>query len=1021
MTANPIPKDLLSVLWKHQTEAILFALRYLRVPTKAATGLIRMPTGTGKTGVIAVLSAAIPPPGWTLILTPWKHLCVQMAGDIENRFWEDRGWRPPQTPHVHRLYPSTIAKVLARREPQLIVVATFATLVTLFKQYREKYDELAGKLAQVFIDEGHYEPAVEWGQAVKQLRRPTVLLTATPYRNDLKLFRISKKHVHHYTHAKAEADSIVRPVTFQPLGVREPTAPELATWCDAFARFWTGPAKHALHKEPRAIICCANMATVQRVTTLLRKHGIDALGLHERFTDPKKSWLKQDTPDPRSVKFDVWVHQNKLTEGLDDQRFCVVAVLHRIRNDRKLIQQIGRVLRRGREAVGRALVLFSDGLTVEKSWDNYRAFETQPDLVDPERYHQIIATVLQQQPAMEYFGGRFRHRLDTASTELPAQVLLPPSAVVRRIRAGFEWSDFTDYTSDALLLEDRILLGPGEAPFTGPFDSRLWVYAIFGNSPLLMEHSQYEIRLGAMAAVRHDDLLFAVDTEGMYPVKYLFDHTQKLNPDDLGRILGAKTIPTEVSLTNPWPVGPSVRRSTIFADDLGSTPAQLTDAVFVCATVRATVRPHPKGALPRRHYVGFQRGRISEQIRTTERAAFTLKDFIQWTAGLAQLINASNRKPPKFFRRYLSSIAPPAVVRPAFLTLNLFDGDKELADPDGEPMALADAMVAMHEVPSGKNGEPRFSSQVRYGGIENPTTHTVIAQLTYEPDRARFRFHGNELNSALLVSRLDGSDPEGLATYLNNNDEMFTIALAQPDLYYTAGYFYRIEYAYAESRLAALLTPVKALAASTSEKGEKEKAKTRWDRRSVFGLITKRGAGSLLAREFGPQELLLCDDLGREVADFVCVNFAGRKIAFIHGKHGKHHVVSASALHEVVAQALKNLGVLSRSATKPANLGRWNRQAFWPGTRIRRWSYGASSLPTGDALWERIRSDVLDHPHGQKEVWLMVGRTLEKDALLDQLADPAKRDAVTGQVVYLLSSLNSACSQIGVKLRVFCD
>jgi superfamily II DNA or RNA helicase len=1021
MIANPIPNDLVPLLWKHQTQAIRFALRYLRAPAEAATGLIRMPTGTGKTGVVAVLSVALPPPGWTLVLTPWSHLCNQMVGDIQTRFWKERGWKPPRRPDVTRLYPSTVAAILGRSEAQLVVVATFATLVTMFKRHPEKYRELADRIAQVFVDEGHYEPAVEWGQAVKQLRRPTVLLTATPYRNDLKLFRISKKDVHHYTHKDAEGASIVRPVTFRSLGVREPTDRELPAWCDAFASFWKGPEKRALHKQPRAIICCANMATVRRVTSLLRKRGIDALGIHERFTDRKVPWLKQDTPDPRTVAFDVWVHQNKLTEGLDDHRFCVVAVLHRIRNDRKLIQQIGRVLRRGRDAVGRALVLYSDGLTVEKSWDNYRAFETQPDFVDPDRYHQIIATVLRQQPAMEYFGGRFRHRLDTASTDLPAHVLLPPSAVVRRIRPSFKWSDFTDYTSDALLLEDRILLGPDRAPFVGPLDSRLWVYALFGNSPLLIEHSQYEIRLGATAAVRHGGILFAVDTEGMYPAKYLFDHTHKLGPGELGRIFGATTVPKEVSLTNPWPAGPTVRRSTIFADDLGSTPAQLTDAVFVCTNVRATLLPEKEGVLPRRHYVGFQRGRISEQIRSTERAAFSLREFVEWTRDLAALIDAPERKLPDFFQRYLSPTAPPAVVQPAFLTLNLFEGDVELQDPDGDPVALADSMVAIDVASGGKSGELRFSSVLRYGEIENPTTRKVTASLAYEPDRARFWFRGDELNGALFVSRPDGSDSEGLSTYLNNNDDMFTIALAEPDVYYTAESFYRIDYAHAETRLAGLLTPVKALARATSEKGAKAKGKTQWDRSSVFGLIAASGTGGLIAREFGVAELLLCDDLGKEVADFVCVNFSDRKIAFIHAKHGKDHVVSASALHDVVAQALKNLGVLSRSAAKPANLDRWNREAVWPGTRIRRWSYGAASLPIKEALWAKIRSDILDHPDGRKEVWLVVGQTLEKEALLGQLTDPSKRDAVTGHVVHLLASLHATCTQITVKLRVFCD
>ena len=46
-----------------------------------------MPTGTGKTGVIAILSIGVPETDWSLILTPWKNLCEQLVGDLETRFW----------------------------------------------------------------------------------------------------------------------------------------------------------------------------------------------------------------------------------------------------------------------------------------------------------------------------------------------------------------------------------------------------------------------------------------------------------------------------------------------------------------------------------------------------------------------------------------------------------------------------------------------------------------------------------------------------------------------------------------------------------------------------------------------------------------------------------------------------------------------------------------------------------------------------------------------------------------------
>jgi type I site-specific restriction endonuclease len=63
MTSLNLPKQLDAVLWEHQKEAINFALDRLRGPHPRKAALLRMPTGTGKTGVIAVLSIVVPETG----------------------------------------------------------------------------------------------------------------------------------------------------------------------------------------------------------------------------------------------------------------------------------------------------------------------------------------------------------------------------------------------------------------------------------------------------------------------------------------------------------------------------------------------------------------------------------------------------------------------------------------------------------------------------------------------------------------------------------------------------------------------------------------------------------------------------------------------------------------------------------------------------------------------------------------------------------------------------------------------
>jgi hypothetical protein len=215
------------------------------------------------------------------------------------------------------------------------------------------------------------------------------------------------------------------------------------------------------------------------------------------------------------------------------------------------------------------------------------------------------------------------------------------------------------------------------------------------------------------------------------------------------------------------------------------------------------------------------------------------------------------------------------------------------------------------------------------------------------------------------------------------------------------------------------MTPVDALSQVDSEKGSKGKTKTKWDPSSVFALIDVKGS-NFIHKHFGKTEFLFCDDLQKEVADFVCADFSTHKIAFIHAKYGKGRKVSASALHEAVAQALKNLGVFARAGEKPAHLNRWNRKSKWPGTNINRWRIGADSLPVEDKLWQKIRSDILEDPDGKREVWLVIGDTLDKKAFVKQLRNPESRDAVAGHLVHLLSSLQANCTEINVKLRIFC-
>src|SRR5205807_541567 len=153
-------------------------------------------------------------------------------------------------------------------------------------------------------------------------------------------------------------------------------------------------------------VCCAGHEDIETAVACLRDDGLKVIGIHEQFKTSGDPNLLKDAPDPKRTDAEIWVHQHKLTEGLDDYRFCCVALFTRIRNDRKLIQQIGRILRRHEDDRSQpALLLAPEKFAAEAEWKAYLEFETELGLLDPQHFRGVVETLLEAQPRVEYFEG----------------------------------------------------------------------------------------------------------------------------------------------------------------------------------------------------------------------------------------------------------------------------------------------------------------------------------------------------------------------------------------------------------------------------------------------------------------------------------------------------------------------------------------------------------------------------------------------------------------------------------------
>jgi superfamily II DNA or RNA helicase len=1031
--------------------------------------LARMPTGTGKTGVIAVTAYFGNHNGSTLILTPWKNLCRQMKDDLERDFWKNVGLTDSDRNFclfpTLRLYPSKIARDLEKQNKErCVIIGTLSGLQSLDRTDKALYEALRAKVSLIVVDEGHYEPAVLWGRAVKGLNRPTLLMTATPYRNDLKLFRVPATRVFHYEHFRAVAAPKVR--------IREVDSTALAATSNDFeallkeftTRWKRDIRAQAPNKDARAIICCDSKKRVREALEIVHQSGIDCLAFHERvepedFANNKrlKARFKNTVPPAKETNEDVWIHQHKLTEGLDDARFSVLLLTYPLRNDRTLVQQVGRILRYSKEdrPGSKAIVLHCADYPFAETWANYLEFEKKLDLVTGEHYRQLVLDYLELQPTHEYFGKRFRKRLEPfasldhvgtkrgriAPTPLSSpstqdqnewkseawtSILTPPSVLVLSLRRDFDMAKYLEDTRDALVLRDGVILGVNgdDSPVISvvPNGPILWLYALIRNSTILLRRSVYEITIEARFIHRVREYLFVGDTSGIAAEDYTRRYANASTYFDIVRCLERDYLIRQVGLFNTQSLSTAIRRTVRQGVDLESAPYQISEKKYICQTIRAR-RP---GVIGER-YFGLTRGRISDRLGQEERETFNLQRYAQWTESLADLLDRKKISPHSFLSRYAGIASPPTVAVPYALILDPNPDPEIVVEAAASGRDLDELDITWKNVETGElvdlmesvfkfenNDDDDWPYRIVIGGDEPPWTEVLAA---YDSLRNTFRFKKGERTDLEVLYR---NDVFTVAHLLTSRQDRYAIVLKEPALVYHNRQFFELDYSNAEAKFLAHVERVPALEKTRFEKlprdiSKAQKKKLRkWPEESVF---SKALSEVITSNRFGRVDWLFCDDPGKEIADFVAVDFGKRHAAFVHCKYGRGKRLSASAFHDLCSQASKNL-VYLRTERLPPNIDNWTRKAFWEGTKIIRWCNGRRSLPENLHMWDKIRRDVLRHPGGTVDVWLIMGNGLDVE-YLRKAVKPGAETPEVGPLLHLLDGLTANCAEAGVSLKVF--
>lgn len=497
--------------------------------------------------------------------------------------------------------------------------------------------------------------------------------------------------------------------------------------------------------------------------------------------------------------------------------------------------------------------------------------------------------------------------------------------------------------------------------------------------------------------------VFKRNVEGMMQVLAPFILPWKY--EELGGVYASDNPAFEkISLSAMSLAGNVVRRRTLEATNLAESMA-------VAGVHRSIPKSFRTRSLEGIHTIAPGSSRISCRDTRAE-----LDDLIKWVmkTGAELKIGASNY--PKTFLAEFCTAVPladlPASVKPNAVLFDLSElrakweaapGDYEfrlLQSPRSDAGHLFSqeqiiALFAIAEEVLTIDGE-----DIVYMSSRNKPH--VVGQI-------RFNKNGISIRSGLMervIIRHLGKSIR-LSTYANQENN-FLITFSEPEYGYAEHQLFRdITLLGSIESLLKVFEPQAGLSTVTAEKAP---AKTVFKKTGIFRFVED----SIVPAD----AFLVCDDFADEWADYIAIHPSSSppRLEFIHCKHGKRSS-GASGLQEPIGQAIKNLSRMFRGSDSFASKidGKWSQK--YSTTQIPRIRRGATPNDLKKAF-----TVVFGDPNSERSVVLVLS-----SISLKQLTDEfGKLKAGTArphvsQLLWILSSLISACREHGVRPHVICQ
>ncbi|MBX3521602.1 MAG: DEAD/DEAH box helicase family protein [Xanthobacteraceae bacterium] len=1019
-------------LWAHQLEALKVVTKYFDKHVSSTArdkpaALVNIPTGGGKTAVIALLAHWHPKLSITLVVAPRTAIRDQLVRELGGVRGLFPRFKIQKSELPRKIIALKSAAGLQSLPDNSIVISTIQLINDLARtrDQNKQYDILKRRCNAVIVDEGHYEPAQTWSQAIRGLGKPIALITATPYRNDLKPFNFDSSAIHVSRYAELTDNRVLRDVEIvqeSPAAARNPEA-FVNSVISSFIKCYGAPPS----SDRKLIIRCRKRADIEQIGERLRAHarvGENIVCLHENFKpNRQRPWELRQPPDPELERAPVvWVHQHKLLEGVDGPSFRALAFYGVVGSSRPLVQQVGRIIRNPTlDTKESALIIdHSDGY-VSDMWERFVEYDRE---ISSENFQTGIAEVSsaieKSLPSIFYAGKQFRRRFEVSkdsigelfeSLRLPLRCHLYAATpttnlpeLARQFRSLLAEDEFPSYELEAGANECVIL------------------FEKLQTSPLLERHFYVEKELHALIAVRRGSVVALLDTSRSGVDRELLAYVGRRIPrKSLERLVkeSSEVRIVDVHARNSSLAPAAIRKRSSSAASLEEIPPALDEFQFVPSSITAASRLRAREVVDvdeedddrfTFRSIGFGLGRVTD---TSGR-----KSYRDWKAWIDRIIAASldeTRQSADYLARFAKVLdSPPDQTAPRNVLFDLDEARELFVTANTEdPIDIANSSVDCHVM---GRGEVR-QLEIEANGVR------CAATFSFDTLKQRYELASDDL--ARLYVRSAGDRGADLVEFLNSN-QSFVVIPDSAGAIYADGNFYDprlglgAQFDPAALGLSEMLQNVPELRTLTSEKGDRGSARAAgWARNSVFNWIDEN-VDSILPNA----DIVVCDDGQRESCDFILSGQRnGRPVVImVHAKASRvASFVSASALHDIAAQAQKQVKILAPfGADQPPQVHMWGGP--WDGPsregrvskRLRRVIRGQGPARTWDTLRDRISNQ-----NTEREVVLVLGAALDKDRLFAQ----ARRNQTPPSavhVVHLLRSTRVAVNSVNARLKVYC-